>query len=239
MSSIIKVTNLNKEFRSFNEVVRPLRGIDLQIEEGDTVSIVGESGAGKSTLLHILGTLESPTSGEVIINGVNPFGFGGSQNKKRLGVWRALKAETMLANFRNETIGFVFQFHHLLPEFSALENVAMPALIRKTKQKVAYEMAEEILCAVGLKDRMTHKPTELSGGEQQRVAIARAIILKPKLLLADEPTGNLDTATSTKIHDLLVDLNERLNITMVVVTHNMNFASGMKKKITLSDGKIA
>ncbi len=225
-------------------MVHSLRGIDLNIKAGETVAIVGESGAGKSTLLHILGTLEEPSSGEVIINGVDPFketksGLDGQGRKKRFGAWSALRAETRLAKFRNENIGFVFQFHHLLPEFSALENVMMPLLIRGIDKASAMQSAQEILCAVGLKERLTHTQSELSGGEQQRVAIARAVVAKPKILLTDEPTGNLDTKTSANIHELLMELNETKKITMVVVTHNLNFAKGMKRTITLVDGMIA
>lgn len=238
MYSIINVKNLVKDYNPTHAVVHSLRGIDLEIAEGETVAIVGESGAGKSTLLHILGTLEEPTSGEVIINGVNPF-KSRYKNGSSLNFFSALSAESRLAKFRNENIGFVFQFHHLLPEFSALENVMMPALIRGGNVAEFEKKAEEILSAVGLSERFSHKPSELSGGEQQRVAIARAMILDPKILLADEPTGNLDSKTSDTIHDLLMELNEKRKTTMVIVTHNLNFAKDMKKVITLVDGKIA
>ncbi|MFC1856185.1 ABC transporter ATP-binding protein [Thermodesulfobacteriota bacterium] len=244
MSSIIAVKNLKKEYNSQKTAVNSLRGIDLFVEEGDTLSIVGESGAGKSTLLHILGTLEAPTSGDVIINGVDPFKNGGknsSNGKKKKRPFKFLsdmRSEANLAEFRNENIGFVFQFHHLLPEFTALENVMMPLLIRGTKKEEAKELAYAKLASVGLKDRVLHNPSELSGGEQQRVAIARAIILNPKIFLADEPTGNLDTKTSDKIHDLLMELNEEKKITMIIVTHNLRFAEGLKRSITLVDGKI-
>jgi lipoprotein-releasing system ATP-binding protein len=243
LSSIITVKDLKKDYNTDNAVVHSLRGIDLTIDEGETVAVIGESGAGKSTLLQILGTLEEPTSGEVIINGVNPFSNGVSKPKKnngnnKPGFFSMLRAEARLARFRGENIGFVFQFHHLLPEFTALENVMMPALIKGMNRKAAAQNAEQLLCSVGLKERVQHKPSELSGGEQQRVAIARAIALSPKILLADEPSGNLDTKTSDRIHDLLMDLNREKNITMVIVTHNVNFAKGMKKTITMVDGKI-
>jgi lipoprotein-releasing system ATP-binding protein len=244
LSSIINIKNLKKDYNTKKAVVHSLRGIDLSINESDTIAVVGESGAGKSTLLQILGTLEAPSSGEVIINGLNPFKdltdkpARGIKNTKLFKFFSVINSERRLAKFRNDNIGFVFQFHHLLPEFTALENVMMPPLIRGTGKAEARDMAEDVLCSVGLKDRITHRPTELSGGEQQRVAIARAIVLNPKILLADEPSGNLDTKTSDKIHDILMDLNEQKKITMIIVTHNANFARGMKRTITLVDGKI-
>lgn len=238
MSLIINVKNLTKEYNSSKAVVRSLRGVDLTIDEGETVAIVGESGAGKSTLLHILGTLEAPSSGEVIINGINPF-ENGYKHTGSTNLFKAIRAESKLAKFRNKNIGFVFQFHHLLPEFTAFENVMMPILIRGGKSAELKDRAEDLLYAVGLKERITHKPSELSGGEQQRVAIARAMVLNPTILLADEPSGNLDSKTSDKIHDLLMDLNETRKTTMIIVTHNLNFAKDMKKVITMVDGKIA
>lgn len=242
MPYIIKVRDLKKDYNTEKTVVHSLRGINLSIKAGETIAIVGASGAGKSTLLHILGTLEAPSSGEVIINGINPFKElekeDSTISNKKMGIWKALRTESQLARFRNENIGFVFQFHHLLPEFSALENVMMPALINGISKAASKEMAENTLVSVGLKDRLVHKPTELSGGEQQRVAIARAIVLEPKILLSDEPTGNLDTKTGNKIHDLLLELNETKNITQVIVTHNQNFATGMQRIITVVDGKV-
>lgn len=185
------------------------------------MAIVGASGTGKSTLLHILGTIDRPVSGEVLYEGTNPFSLN----------------DAALAGFRNRKIGFIFQFHHLLPEFNALENVMMPAIIAGAAPRDAQQKAEEILTEVGLKDRLTHKPGELSGGEQQRVAVARALVLKPDVLLADEPTGNLDTRTGEVVHNLLMEINERKGVTMVIVTHNERLAERMGRVITLIDGK--
>jgi lipoprotein-releasing system ATP-binding protein len=199
-----------------------LRGIDLEIAEGELLAIVGPSGAGKSTLLHCIGTLDVPTSGKIEIAGEDLTVLGG----------------TRLAALRNRTIGFVFQFHHLLPEFSALENVMMPGLIQGRSKRDMAEPAEKLLTEVGLRERMTHRPGELSGGEQQRVALARALVLGPKLLLADEPTGNLDTATSAAIHDLFFEINRSRGTTIVVVTHNANFAERMPRTVHLRDGKV-
>jgi lipoprotein-releasing system ATP-binding protein len=183
---------------------------------------VGASGAGKSTLLHILGALDHPTGGSILYRGKNLFSL----------------SEIQLAEFRNHKIGFIFQFHYLLPEFTALENTMMPALVRGYKKDAAREAAEEILTTVGLKDRLSHKQGELSGGEQQRVAVARALLLQPELILADEPTGNLDSRTGDAIFDLLVSLNQQLNITVLIVTHNESIASRTPRRITLLDGRI-
>ena len=182
---------------------------------------IGPNGVGKSTLLHILGTLERPDSGQVMYEGEDIFTCD----------------DDGLAAFRNQSIGFVFQFHHLLPEFDALEKVMMPALIRGIKAKEARDMAESVLARVGLEGRWDHKTGELSGGEQQRVAVARALVLKPAILLADEPTGNLDPRTSETIHDLLLSLNREDGITAVIVTHNMKLAEKLSRQITLADGK--
>jgi lipoprotein-releasing system ATP-binding protein len=179
-----------------------LKGLNLSVNRGDKLAIVGASGTGKSTFLHILGTIDRPQSGEVLYEGVNPFDLN----------------DTAIAGFRNRKIGFIFQFHHLLPEFSALENVMMPAIIAGVTPGEAGLKAEEILIEVGLRDRVTHKPGELSGGEQQRVAVARALILNPDILLADEPTGNLDAKTGESVHDLLVEINRTKGVTMVIVT---------------------
>ncbi|MGB3365346.1 MAG: ABC transporter ATP-binding protein, partial [Thermodesulfobacteriota bacterium] len=189
---------------------------------GETLAVVGVSGSGKSTLLHILGTLEHPSDGEVSFSGNNIF----KQNDREI------------AAFRNSEIGFVFQFHYLLPEFNALENVMMPCLIKGIDTDQAKEMAEEILVKVGLQHRLDHRPGELSGGEQQRVAIARAVVLKPKVLLADEPTGNLDMDTGKTILDLLLMLNGDYGITSILVTHNMELANRLNRTIRLADGKI-
>ena len=183
---------------------------------------MGASVAGKSTLLHILGTLDHPTSGQIFYRGEDLFSL----------------SEMELAEFRNHTIGFIFQFHYLLPEFTALENTMMPALIRGYKRDEAIEESEKILVTVGLKDRLAHKQGELSGGEQQRVAIARALILKPEIILADEPIGNLDSRTGEAIFDLLLSLNQQLKITLLVVTHNESLADKIPRRMTLSDGRI-
>lgn len=218
----IEIKGLWKVFQTVGGKVEALKGIDLNIANGDTLAVVGVSGSGKSTLLHILGTLEHPSDGEVSFSGNNIF----SQN------------DGEIAAFRNSEIGFVFQFHYLLPEFNALENVMMPCLIKGIDMNEATEMAEDILGKVGLQHRLDHRPGELSGGEQQRVAIARAVVLKPKVLLADEPTGNLDRDTGESILDLLLMLNGDYGITSILVTHNMEIASRLNKRIRLADGKI-
>jgi lipoprotein-releasing system ATP-binding protein len=199
-----------------------LRGVDLEIADGDLVALTGPSGAGKSTFLHLLGTLDVPTRGRVLFDGEDVFERG----------------EEGLASFRNQTVGFVFQSHHLLPEFTALENTMMPALIRRVSRGEARRRAAEMLAQVGLGDRMEHRPGELSGGEQQRVALARALCLGPRLLLADEPTGNLDPQTADGIHALLADLNQRLRITAVVVTHNERLAAALPRRLRLADGRL-
>lgn len=219
---VIRIEGLWKVFETIGGRVEALKGIDLNISHGETLAIVGVSGSGKSTLLHILGTLEHPTRGEVYYDTNNIF----SQNDEEI------------AAFRNSEIGFVFQFHYLLPEFSALENVMMPCLIRGIDSEQAREMAAEILGKVGLEPRLEHRPGELSGGEQRRVAIARAVVLKPKVILADEPTGNLDMYTGESILDLFLMLNDEYGITSVLVTHNMEIASRLNRRIRLSDGKI-
>jgi len=220
--ALVEVKELHKVFLRGRHRVHALRGIDLKIGKGERIAVVGASGAGKSTLLHILGTLDRPTEGVVLYRGEDVF----------------RKGEAELAAFRNREIGFVFQFHHLLPEFNALENTMMPALIQGMDRKEARERAEEILREVGLGERVHHKPGELSGGEQQRVAVARAIMLEPTLLLADEPTGNLDSATGEKIIGLLFHLNERKGVTLFIVTHNEWIASLFPKRIYLTDGRI-
>ena len=219
---MIRVENLNKTFLKDGLKIEVLKGLNFHIPAGESLAVVGVSGSGKSTLIHILGTLDHPTSGTVLFEGVDVF------------TW----PEQKLSAFRNQKIGFVFQFHNLLPEFSALENVMMPALIRRIPKSEARRKAEAILGEVGLGDRMAHKPGELSGGEQQRVAIARALILEPEILLADEPTGNLDTETGKKIEEVLIALNRTKQITLVVVTHNESLASRMSQKIGLRDGRI-
>lgn len=221
-SPIIRARNLRKSFDSNNRRVEVLKGIDLDIDKADMLSIVGASGVGKSTLIHILGTIDRPTSGEVFYDNEDVYSMD----------------EKSLAELRNRKIGFIFQFHHLLTEFTALENTMMPALIKGIKKRKASVGAENLLDMVGLKDRLHHKPGELSGGEQQRVAIARALMLKPEVILADEPTGNLDTETGDAIADLLISLNTELRITLVVVTHNLRLADKIPRRVSLLDGKI-
>lgn len=219
---VIEVRGLSKVFETDGSRIVALKGIELVITKGETLGIVGMSGSGKSTLLHILGTLERPTSGEVLYSGENIF----------------RRSDDELAIFRNREIGFVFQFHYLLSEFSALENVMMPLLIQRTGSKEAKEMALDILTGVGLRERLDHRPGELSGGEQQRVAIARAVILKPRVILADEPTGNLDLETGNSVMDLFLKLNQEEEITLVLVTHNPAVAERLGRRIKLLDGKI-
>jgi lipoprotein-releasing system ATP-binding protein len=218
----IEINGLWKVFETVGGRVEALKGIDLNISDGETLAVVGVSGSGKSTLLHILGTLERPSEGKVTYGGENIF----------------KRSDREIAAFRNNEIGFVFQFHYLLPEFSALENVMMPCLIKGIDTEQAKEMAAEILVKVGLAERLEHRPGELSGGEQQRVAIARAVVLKPKVILADEPTGNLDKDTGDSILDLFLMLNREYGITSVLVTHNMEIASRLNRRIRLSDGSI-
>jgi lipoprotein-releasing system ATP-binding protein len=220
--SLVIANDVKKSFQHMGRKLEVLRGIDLEIGEGEIVGVVGQSGAGKSTFLHCIGTLDIPTSGSLRIAG---------EELTKL-------SSDALANLRNHTIGFVFQFHHLLPEFTALENVVMPGLIQGRKKEAVMPAAAAILEEVGLKDRMQHRPGELSGGEQQRVALARALILEPKLLLADEPTGNLDSKTSEQIHDLFFKINEERRTTIVVVTHNVGLAESMPRVVTLRDGRV-
>lgn len=209
---------VNKE----STTVEVLRDINLNIESGEKIALVGASGSGKSTFLNLLGALDRPTSGEVIYDGVSLF----------------TKSDMELAKFRNNKIGFIFQFHHLLPEFTALENVMMPSFINGKSISEVKEDMEEILVTVGLKDRLNHKPGELSGGEQQRVAVARALSLKPELLLADEPTGNLDSKTGREVFKLMSDLNEKIKTTLIMVTHNDELADTFPKKLLMKDGSI-
>lgn len=196
--------------------------MDLVIRGGERVAIVGASGVGKSTLLHILGTLEKPTAGRVLYSGNDVFQWD----------------ENELARFRNTNIGFVFQFHYLLPEFNALENVMLPGMISGLSRNEAKPKAVELLERLGLADRLHHRPKQLSGGEQQRVAVARALLLRPLVFLADEPSGNLDTRTGRTLHELLVSLNEELGLTTIVVTHNMELASMMHRTLRLIDGQL-
>ena len=222
MSSLLEVRNLYKSYGDGSAKVEVLKGIDISVEAGDTIAMVGPSGAGKSTLLHVMGTIDRPTTGEVLFDGEQIFSL----------------SDQPLAAFRNRSIGFVFQFHHLLPEFSALENVMMPLLIGGEKRLQAEGRARQLLTDVGLSHRMTHRPGELSGGEQQRVAIARALVRSPRLPLADEPTGNLDMKTSEEVHDLLYSIQRSTGITLVIVTHNEHLAAGMARTIRVVDGRI-
>jgi lipoprotein-releasing system ATP-binding protein len=215
---IIKAGNIVKSFGT----VQVLKGVDFEAQEREVVAIMGASGAGKSTLLQILGTLLTPDSGSLLIDGVNPLSMGSKA----------------LAAFRNKRIGFVFQAHHLLPEFSAVENVMIPALIGGVSSRDARARAEELLGLVGLGDRFSHKPSELSGGEQQRVAIARAIVQRPAILFADEPSGNLDTRTKEEIHALFFRLREELGQTVVIVTHDPSLAALCDRTCHMQDGRF-
>jgi len=219
---MIILENLSKTFFKDGNKIEVLRGLNLEIKKGESLAILGVSGAGKSTLIHILGTLDHPTSGNISINGMNVFEWN----------------ENKMARFRNSNIGFIFQFNNLLPEFDALENTMMPALISGMPKKLAAQKAYSLLEELGLEKRTRHKPGELSGGEQQRVAIARALIMEPEILLADEPTGNLDTETGKKIEDMLLALNRTKGITLIVVTHNPSLADRMSHRIGLRDGRI-
>jgi lipoprotein-releasing system ATP-binding protein len=219
---LIRVEKLYKSFMTDGKKVEVLKGIDLTVRRGEVINILGASGAGKSTLLYILGALDRPTSGTIVHDGIELFSMG----------------DRDLAEFRNRRIGFVFQFHHLLPEFTAIENVMMPALIARMRPGEARDRATSILDRLGLADRRDHKPGELSGGEQQRVAVARAVLLSPDVVLADEPTGNLDTKTGEEVHELLMELNREMGITMVIVTHNLKLAGKDGRSMILEDGRI-
>jgi lipoprotein-releasing system ATP-binding protein len=221
-TTLMRAENIYKSFGEGENRVDVLHGIDLELRPGETLAVQGASGVGKSTLLHILGTLERPSSGKIFY-----------QNEEL-----TAKDENKLAEFRNRTIGFVFQFHHLLPEFSALENTMMPALIRGMSREEAIVKAEAILREVGLEHRATHKPGELSGGEQQRVAVARSLILDPPLILADEPTGNLDARTGEGIEELLLRFNQEKGVALLVVTHNEQLARKMSRSVHLREGKV-
>jgi lipoprotein-releasing system ATP-binding protein len=220
--ALIRVAGLSKWFPTRDGRLEILSGVNLTIGAGETLAVVGASGIGKSTLLHILGTLERPDDGQVFFGGKDIFA----------------RDDRRLAQLRNRRIGFVFQFHHLLPEFSALENAAMPVMIAGDDRKTALAESERILARVGLSDRLHHRVGELSGGEQQRVALARALVLKPPLLLADEPTGNLDRKISAQVHQLLLELNAEFGMTVVVVTHNPDLAEMLDRQVTIVEGKL-
>jgi lipoprotein-releasing system ATP-binding protein len=219
---LIKVVDLHKVFLIGQQELHVLTGINLEVKKGEMLGIAGASGAGKSTLLHLMGTLDHPSQGKVFFNGLDVF---------------SLDFEN-LAHFRNQKIGFVFQFHHLLPEFSALENTMLPALIRREDKREARERATEILTEIGLGQRLHNKPGELSGGEQQRVAIARALMNDPEIILADEPTGNLDQQTGDAVYHVLCRLNKEKGKTFVIVTHSQEMALKMDRRLELVDGSI-
>ena len=214
---MIRIENIHKSYGN----VQVLKGIDLTVNKGELISVVGASGAGKTTLLQIIGTLEKPDSGNVFINDVNVNEL----------------SETKLAEFRNSNIGFVFQFHHLLPEFTALENILMPAMIKGTDKSEMEAKAQQLMQFLKIDHRATHKPSELSGGEQQRVAVARALINTPSVVLADEPSGNLDSKNARELHSLFFDLREQYNQTFIIVTHNEEFAEMADREILMRDGK--
>jgi len=221
-AKLITVRRLCKSFTNGGASIDILKDLDLDLSTGESVAIVGASGIGKSTLLHIVGTLDRPDSGELLFKGEDVFSYD----------------DLKLARFRNRSVGFVFQFHHLLPEFSAVENAMMPALINGASRQKAIQAAAKILVRVGLKDRLNYRVGKLSGGEQQRVALARALVLKPALLLVDEPTGNLDISNSEQVHSLLMELNQEFSMTLVVVTHNTELASFMSRRVTIVDGSL-
>ncbi|MES2962476.1 MAG: ABC transporter ATP-binding protein [Bdellovibrionota bacterium] len=220
MSSLIATRGVTKSYPMGSTRLEVLRGIDLDVAAGEALCIVGSSGAGKSTLLHVMGTLDKPTLGKVFFKGTD----------------LSREDDEKLAEFRNKSMGFVFQFHHLMAEFSAIENVMMPCRIAGLSVNESRERAEKLLKMLGLELRMKHFPSELSGGEQQRVAIARALVREPEVLFADEPTGNLDTANATLIQDLFFELKRTLNLTLVVVTHDMSFASKFPRLLRMKDG---
>lgn len=222
INPIVRIEEVWKEFPTAGEPLKVLRGVDLEVAAGEIVTIIGASGSGKSTLLNIIGALDRPTSGTVRV-------VGRDLNT----LW-----DEALAELRNRHMGFVFQFHHLLPEFSAQENVAMPALIAGIAREEAMERALELLGSVGLAERADYQPAKLSGGEQQRVAVARALSNNPGLLLADEPSGNLDSVTSESLHELLWELNEREGQTLILVTHNQDLASRSTRVLELADGRL-
>jgi lipoprotein-releasing system ATP-binding protein len=218
----LRVERVTKVFQLGGRTIGVLKGIDLELRPGEVVAVVGASGVGKSTLLHIVGTLDAPTSGRIVFDGTDV----------------TTLSPTALADFRNRHVGFVFQFHHLLPEFTALENAMMPGLIGRMNRRECAQRAEALLHRVGLKERLSHRPGELSGGEQQRVALARALLLSPRLLLGDEPTGNLDSKTSREMHELFFELNREMGMTLLLVTHNDELAAQTMRRVRMVDGLI-
>ncbi len=219
---LVAARGLDKRYVDGPVTVEVLRGLDLEIAAGERVAIIGESGVGKSTLLHLLGCLDAPSGGQLLIDGTDVF----------------TRSEAEIAALRNREVGFVFQFHHLLGDFTALENVMLPALIAREPAREVRERAAGLLERVGLGARLQHRPGELSGGEQQRVAVARAVMRRPRLLLADEPTGNLDPATGERVHELLLELNAESGSTLVVATHNDRLAAAMARTLRLVDGRV-
>ena len=219
---VVQCRNLCKSFNEGNLSVDVLNDINFEVSKGEQIAIVGTSGSGKSTLLHILGGLSEPSSGAVLIDGND---INDLSQKAR-------------GDLRNKSLGFVYQFHHLLPEFTALENVAMPLLIRKNDDKEAFDRAREVLVKVGLEQRIGHKPGELSGGERQRAAIARALVTRPQCIMADEPTGNLDGKTAESIHELMLELNQEIGTSLVVVTHDMILARRIGKIVQIENGML-
>jgi lipoprotein-releasing system ATP-binding protein len=219
---LLSAKNLVRKFTHGGREINVLRGLNLDIAHREMTAIVGKSGVGKSTLLHILGTIDRPDSGNLEFDGINVFSL----------------SEPQLAAFRNTKIGFIFQFHHLLPEFSALENVMIPAIIGGLPRRDAHDMASELLNTVGLGPRISHRPAELSGGEQQRVALARALVMRPRLIIADEPTGNLDDSTSEEVHNLFLEVNRQFGVAFLVATHNMRLAGRMHRILRLEEGTV-
>lgn len=220
--TILEAVKVSKQYRSSKTAITVLTSLSMSLRRGETLAVVGASGIGKSTLLHIIGTLDRPDEGQILFEGSNVLDFD----------------DQRLAKFRNRSMGFIFQFHHLLPEFSALENTMMPALIQGVKQSIAEQQAAAILERVGLSHRLHQKATLLSGGEQQRVALARALVLKPAILFADEPTGNLDEKNAEQVHNLLLGLNQEMQMAVITVTHNMALASLMARQATISKGRL-
>jgi lipoprotein-releasing system ATP-binding protein len=219
---LIVATGITKSFHDVDREIEVLRDLSLTVQAGELIAVVGQSGTGKSTLLNILGSLERPSAGKVLFEGLDLFALD----------------ERGLADFRNRKLGFVFQFHYLLADFNALENVMMPALIGRVPEQEARERAERMLAMVGLADKLHRRPAELSGGEQQRVAVARAVVQNPRLVLADEPTGNLDPHTADEVHALFHKLNSELDVTLIVATHNERLTRSMGRALRLKDGKL-